>query len=72
MNIRLYYKPSGKVVSVVIIDKEDDFNLLEINPPVSKLKNTKEVTFTLTKDNLELYMDNPHEVNLDEVSVLTE
>jgi len=59
MNIRVYYKTDGTILSVVIIGT-NDWNLLEVGSVLS----AKSATFPLTEENMHLLIDNPHEVNL--------
>ena len=62
MNVRVYYNESGSVKGIVIID-EDDWNLIEHIDSIDD----KYATFPLEKDLVNLIMDGPDTVNLEEV-----
>lgn len=63
MKIRLYYKSNGEIVSVVLIG-EEDWNILEVNNPD---EDDLQFTFSLTRENMEKYMENCHEVDLEAI-----
>jgi len=65
MHIRIYYKISdGTIVSVVLIG-DGDWNLLELNSSAFYTAEIVEFTFLLTDENMEKYLDGPHEVDLE-------
>lgn len=66
MDIRLYYRPDdGKILLTVLIGK-DDWNLLEVGQGAVGV-HSKEITFELTEDNMERYMDGCHNVNTETI-----
>lgn len=70
MNIRLYYMPTDGEILLAVIIGDDDWNLLESGRAVVGTA-AKEITFPLTQENLERYMDGCHNVDLEEVNKRT-
>jgi hypothetical protein len=66
MDIRLYYKPDDGEVLLAVIIGADDWNVLEVGAAVVGT-NSKEITFELTQENMDKYMDGCHNVDLEEV-----
>ena len=62
MKIRVYYKDNGEIVGIVI-EGEKQWNVLELTN--RNCQGYEQIEFDLTEENLEKYMENPHEVNLD-------
>lgn len=66
MDIRLYYRPDdGEILLTVLIGK-DDWNLLEVGQGAVGV-HSKEITFPLTQENMERYMDGCHNVNIETI-----
>ena len=67
MKIRIYYDGHYGTVRSLVIEGSGQWNLLELNP--NDCKGDGEIEFELTEENLEKYMDNPHEVDLEAVEL---
>jgi hypothetical protein len=63
MKIRIYYDRNNGTVRNVAIEGSGEWNLLELSCRAGEV--CEQIEFDLTEENLEKYMDNPHEVDLE-------
>ena len=68
MRIRIYYTRNEGTVKNIAIEGSGEWNLLELNGREYGSV-CEQIEFELTEENLEKYMDNPHEVDLEQIQI---